>query len=187
MRVLPVVSLLTLLLGCPGPPSNTHDTTPISNNALLTPTQILVRPGAPAQDLKAQVIQKPAGGAYAISLWQDGGTFRWEILNAPVGVDGGRFQLLDSGSIREALVAGLITQTPESLLQSFVPPNSLPPGTIRLELKLRVTITPPNPSSNGGIAQAEIPLVIDVNAPASAPSQLGAIGVSTASAVPGET
>ena len=165
MRAWLALPLLALLLGCPGQPplSTAH-----SNKAQIAPAQILVRPGSPAQDLKAQVIQNPAGGAYPISLWLDG-TFHWEILGTPTGVDGGHFLLLDSGTIRAALLAGQIDQR-ENLLQNYVPPTALPSGTTRLELKIRVTITPQYPSSDGGIAQTDIPLVIDVNAPALPPS-----------------
>lgn len=169
MRAWLALPPLTLLLGCPGQPHGPA----FSNTAKIIPTQILVRPGGVMQNLKAHVVQDPTVSTYfPLANWNDGGTFLWEIVGVPSGVDGGHLLLLASGGIRDAYIANPPQIDSDSnLLQNYVPPTALPPGSTRLELKIRVTITPPNPSANGGVAQTEIPLVIDVTAPALAPSK----------------
>lgn len=164
--------LLTLLIACPGPP---HGPTS-SNTAKIIPTQILVRPGGVVQSLKAHVVQDPTVSTYfPLANWADGGTFLWEIVGVSSGVDGGHFQLLASGGIRDAYIANPPQIDSDSnLLQTYVPPTTLPTGTTHLELKIRVTITPPKPDVDGGVAQTEIPLVIDVAAPAMPPSTASA-------------
>ena len=111
---------------------------------------------------------------YPLGNWSNGGTFQWEIVGVPSGVDGGHFLLLASGGIRDAYIANPSQIDFDSnLLQNYAPPTTLPLGTTRLELKIRVTITPPKPDVDGGVAQTEIPLVIAVDAPALIPSNKG--------------
>ncbi len=94
------------------------------------------------------------------------GTYRWEILNVPAGVDGGHFQFPESGKFSDVTFPQF---DDTRLYQWYLPPATLPPGTSRLEMKIRVTITPPNSLSGGPVAQSEIPLILDVNAPPTAP------------------
>jgi hypothetical protein len=170
MKALIAFPILGLLLGCPGPP---HSDAPLSTKAQLTPTQILIQPGGPIQGLKAHVVQDPSVSTYyPLGNWSNGGTFQWEIVGVPSGVDGGHFLLLASGGIRDAYIANPSQIDFDSnLLQNYAPPTTLPLGTTRLELKIRVTITPPKPDVDGGVAQTEIPLVVDMNAPTSTPSK----------------
>jgi hypothetical protein len=114
--------------------------------------------------MDVHVVSQPVGTVWDLRTWPTG-HFMWEILNAPSGVDGGHFGMA-SGTFQEALDAQAIDPGGTAFLQGYYPPAALPLGTTRLELKIRVTITPPQGTP---IAQTEIPLIIDVNAPALAP------------------
>lgn len=160
------IPLLTLALACPGEPGGgTDDNRPLTYDAVLAPTQITAPAGGLMWGITAKVVRQPDGAPVDLRPWatspQGPGHFKWEILDPPQGADGGRFFARSSGTLLEAMNDQSIGLNGLALLQGYFPPSALPQGTTGLNLKVRITITPPEGSP---VAQAEIPLVIEPSA-----------------------
>ena len=166
-----ILTILPMLLSCdplPGPTGGV----PTTYNAQLLPPQVFIPPAGQKWGMNASVTRQPDNLIVDLKTWPTG-TYRWEILGVPSGVDGGHFQFPESGKLSDASFPPL---DGTKLYQWYLPPATLPTGTTRLELKIRVTITPPDSLNGGPVAQAEIPLILDVTAPPVAPKDEGTAG-----------
>ncbi len=168
MRNWLAVPILAILFGCHSGDSPKQETQPLSYEVQLHTTPYDLRPGGPGKAYSLQVVQQPGNQIVDFSTWPTG-TWRWELLNVPAGVDGGRFAAFASGHFSDIVFPPDFPSMKTTLSQVYYPPAALPPGVTRLEMKVRITITPPGSLNGGPVAQAESPIAVDVNAPTLAP------------------
>jgi len=172
-RLFSLALAIPVLLGCPGsgdPGPGKDDNRTTSYLVQLTPTQATLKPNGPAQTYTAKVFEQPAGTQISLRTWSltPSTRYAWEIIGLPQGADGGHFVFNASGSLKDADTSQQIDPSGTVLQQLYYSPPTLPQGTTRLELKLRLTITPPQGTP---LAVGESTLVIDANAPAIGPNE----------------
>ena len=168
MRTWLALPFFVLLLGCTSSNSSKQESQPARYEIQLRTTPYDLRPGGSGKGYSLQVVQQPGNQTVDFTTWPTG-TWRWELLNVPAGVDGGRFATPATGHFSDRVVPPDFPEMKTTLTQVYYPPATLPPGTTRLEMKVRITITPPDSLNGGPIAQAESPLAVDVTAPPVAP------------------
>lgn len=173
MRQKAAFALLVLsLAGCHGDPRESlgADNRPLSFQAVLSPLQAGLRPGAPhsAMSFFAQVRRQPDNVPMDLRNWPQG-AYQWEILNVPQGADGGSFMVPASGTVTDAwaFVQNDTAYGHSRIVNVYQAPSAFPPGTTRLELKLRFTFTFPASDRDyaGMKAVGEATIVLDANAP----------------------
>lgn len=163
-----IVPLAVVGLGCSSGSSSKQEVQTTNYEIHLQTTPYDLRPGGYGKAMTVQVVQQPGGQVVDLSAWPTG-TWRWELVGAPSGVDGGQFATPAFGHFSDRVIPPDFPQMKTVLSQVYYTPASLPQGTTRLEMKIRITITPPGSLSGGPVAQAETPVAVDVNAPALAP------------------
>lgn len=151
--------------GDPGPGSTDNRTT--TYLVQLTPTQVTLRPNGPAQTYLARVFEQPSGTPVSLRTWSltTSTRYTYEIVGLPQGADGGHFVFAASGTLKDADTAQQVDPTGLVMQQLYYSPPALPQGVTRMELKLRLTITPPQGTP---MAIGESTIVIDANAPIAA-------------------
>lgn len=166
VRALPF--LLPLLLACPGngdPGPGSLDNRTTTYQVQLSPTQTTLRPNGPAQTYLARIFEQPSGTPVSLRAWSltPSTRYTWEVVGLPPGADGGHFVFSASGSLKDADTSQMIDPTGLVFQQLYYSPPALPQGTTRLDLKLRLTVIPPQGSPLG---IGETILAIDAAAPA---------------------
>ena len=168
MKTWLAIPFLTLLFGCTSGNAPKQETQPLSYEIQLHTTPYDLRPGGPGKAYWLQVVQQPANQIVDLTTWPTG-TWRWELVGVPSGVDGGQFAITAFGHFSDRIIPPDFPTMKTTLTQVYYPPAALPPGTTRMELKARITITPPDSLNGGPVAHADSPIVLDVNASTLAP------------------
>lgn len=159
--------VLPLLLACPGngdPGPGSLDNRTTTYSVQLTPTQVTLRPNGPAQAYVARVFEQPAGTAVSLRAWSltTSTRYTWEVIGDPQGADGGHFAFNATGSLKDADTSQMIDPAGFVMQQLYYSPPTLPQGTTHLDLKVRLTITPPQGTP---LAVGETAVAVDVNTP----------------------
>ncbi len=159
--------ILPALLACPGngdPGPGRDDNRTTTYQVILTPSQVSLRPNGPAQTFRATLVEQPSGVPVSFRAWSltPSTRYAWEIVGLPQGADGGHFVFSATASLKDADASQMIDPSGFTLQQLYYSPPALPAGTTRLELKLRLTVTPPQGTP---LAIGEVPVAIDANAP----------------------
>ncbi|MFN8011071.1 MAG: hypothetical protein U0P81_06675 [Holophagaceae bacterium] len=131
----------------------------------LAPTQATLRPNGPAQAFTARIFEQPAGTPVSFRAWSltPSSRYTWEVVGLPQGADGGHFVFASAGSLKDADTSQMIDPTGFYMQQLYYSPPALPQGTTRLELKIRLTVNPPQGTP---LAVGDASITVDANAPA---------------------
>lgn len=167
IRTLPGLAVLSLLVGCPGngdPGPGRTDNRTTSYTVQITPSQCTLKPNGPAQVFVVRVFEQPAGTQVSLRAWSlaPGTRYAWEVVGLPAGADGGHFLFTPSGTLKDADTAQQIDPTGFVMQQLYYSPPALPPGSTHLDLKVRLSLTPPQATP---LAVGETAVAIDANAP----------------------